>query len=111
MPSLKSSPQDLGYGAQWPSANSTNDVSSKAKPLSLHALFSFKEFWLVTALDVMLWVVKASVTDWLQLYLVEEMGRSAATGKEEEGGRGGEGRGGAGVVLQVGVKITAVLLC
>lgn len=100
---LNSSPKDLGYGAQELSTNSTDDGSSKAKVLSWHALFFFKEFWLVTVLDVMFWIVKASITDWLQLYLMEEMGRSAATGKE--------GREGVGLewCCRSKVNITAVI--
>ena len=54
--------------------------SSKAQALPWHSVFLFKEFWLVTILSVVNWTVKASITDWMQLYLTGQMGRSTATG-------------------------------
>lgn len=48
--------------------------------LSWHSVFLFKEFWLVTAMSVTLWVVRASIIDWIQLYITEHLQYPNTTG-------------------------------
>ena len=80
---LKSSPEELGYrkeGMVYSSSNISDSSSAKGLTFSWNTLFFFKEFWLVTGLNVTFWIVKASIVDWLQLYLTEEIGKSEKIG-------------------------------
>ena len=53
---------------------------NKERVYSWHSVFLFREFWLVMALSVTVWTVKASVLDWLQLHLTQQMNFSHSTG-------------------------------
>ena len=44
------------------------------------SVFLFKEFWLVTVLSATAWTVKASVFDWMLLYVSQQLNHSHFTG-------------------------------
>ena len=59
----------------------TREESTYQTPvLPWHSVFLFKEFWLVTALSVTLWVVRSSIIDWIQLYVTEHLKYPNITG-------------------------------
>ena len=52
----------------------------QAPGLPWHSVFLFKEFWLVTAMSVTLWVVRSTIIDWSQLYITEHLKYPNITG-------------------------------
>jgi sugar phosphate permease len=49
------------------------EVKERTEKYPWYGVFLFKEFWLVTVLNATAWTVKASVIDWMQLYLIQHM--------------------------------------
>ena len=47
---------------------------------SWHGVFLFKEFWLVTAVSAAMWTVKASIVDWIQLYITQQLNHTNTIG-------------------------------
>ena len=61
-------------------SHSSNGVLTRSEQLLWHNVFVFREFWLVTALSVTMWAIKASVVDWIQLYITHQMNRPYSVG-------------------------------
>lgn len=59
--------------------NQKTNSMSNSPSFSWHSVFLFKEFWLVTTLNVINWVAKASIADWIQPYLTKQMNWPSAT--------------------------------
>ena len=62
------------------SFNSHEEVKERTEKYPWYRMFLFKEFWLVTVLNATAWTVKASVIDWMQLYLIQHMDHSQTIG-------------------------------
>lgn len=63
-----------------PKQRNHTEGARHAPEIPWHSVFLFKEFWLMTAMDVTAWVVKASIVDWIQLYVTGHLKYPSITG-------------------------------
>lgn len=79
----------LVFGMEKTSLKRENDSTiqngAEARPsgvvsYSWYSVFKYKEFWLTTALNITAWTVKASVVDWMLLYLTHQLNYSHSIG-------------------------------
>ena len=58
-----------------------NGTVTRSEVHSWYGVFLFKEFWFVTMLSASVWTVKASIQDWVQLYMTQQLHFSHETGR------------------------------
>lgn len=80
---LRDSPIEAGFNKDFTqeATKKKTDGKSTANQLTWRDLIHSPFLWLVSAVYLVVFAAKTSVTEWGQMYLIEDLGHSAFTGR------------------------------